>query len=321
MAKQRNRKPARRRDKKGGPGSGRRKPCLFCKDKVEQVDYKDVETLRKFISERRQDPLAPHHRRLPPPPEPGGPRGQARPRARAAALRRRGARRARDRRPRRSRPRPRSRPGALGRCPRPSSSRTSRASARRAPSSTSPRATSATSSSRASSRSRRRQGAVDAARRKADARARRAGRGHPRPGVRRPAQPHGPDDLPAGRRRRPPVRLGHQPGHRRRDPRGARHPRRQAQGPPRGPDQARRHLHGRRGGRRRRDRHDQDHGRREVARLAAGTGCTPGAAGGSRRRQLAQGSRGASWIRRQLRDVGAGRRPSAPGPLLASGVG
>ena len=52
MAKQRNRKPARRRDKKGGPASGRRKPCLFCKDKIEQVDYKDVATLRKFISER-----------------------------------------------------------------------------------------------------------------------------------------------------------------------------------------------------------------------------------------------------------------------------
>ena len=52
MAKARRAKPARRRDKKGGPGSGRRKPCLFCKDKVEQVDYKDVATLRKFISER-----------------------------------------------------------------------------------------------------------------------------------------------------------------------------------------------------------------------------------------------------------------------------
>jgi small subunit ribosomal protein S18 len=52
VAKQRNRKPARRRDKKGGLGSGRRKPCLFCKDKIEQVDYKDVATLRKFISER-----------------------------------------------------------------------------------------------------------------------------------------------------------------------------------------------------------------------------------------------------------------------------
>ena len=53
MAKQRNSSSDKpRRDKKGGPGSGRRKPCLFCKDKVEQVDYKDVATLRKFISER-----------------------------------------------------------------------------------------------------------------------------------------------------------------------------------------------------------------------------------------------------------------------------
>ena len=52
VAKQRNRKPTRRRDKKGGPGSGRRKPCLFCKDKIEHVDYKDVGTLRRFISER-----------------------------------------------------------------------------------------------------------------------------------------------------------------------------------------------------------------------------------------------------------------------------
>src|SRR5205085_12660063 len=53
MAKARGRgKPIRRRDKKGGPGSGRRKPCLHCKDKIEQVDYKDIATLRKFISER-----------------------------------------------------------------------------------------------------------------------------------------------------------------------------------------------------------------------------------------------------------------------------
>ena len=52
MAKQRTRKPVRRRDKKAGAGSGRRKPCLFCKDKIEQVDYKDTATLRKFISER-----------------------------------------------------------------------------------------------------------------------------------------------------------------------------------------------------------------------------------------------------------------------------
>jgi small subunit ribosomal protein S18 len=52
VAKQRSRKPVRRRDKKGGTGSSRRKPCTFCKDKIEQVDYKDVPTLRKFISER-----------------------------------------------------------------------------------------------------------------------------------------------------------------------------------------------------------------------------------------------------------------------------
>jgi len=51
VAKQRSRKP-RRRDKKGAGGSGRRKPCLFCKDKIEQVDYKDTGSLRRFISER-----------------------------------------------------------------------------------------------------------------------------------------------------------------------------------------------------------------------------------------------------------------------------
>lgn len=54
MAKQRKSvtKPSRRRDKKGGPGSGRRKPCPYCKEKVERVDYKDVAGLRRFISER-----------------------------------------------------------------------------------------------------------------------------------------------------------------------------------------------------------------------------------------------------------------------------
>jgi small subunit ribosomal protein S18 len=52
VAKQRNRKPARRRDKRGGPSGGRRKPCPYCKDKIEQVDYKDTSSLRRFISER-----------------------------------------------------------------------------------------------------------------------------------------------------------------------------------------------------------------------------------------------------------------------------
>lgn len=52
MAKQRNRRPVRRREKRGGPGSGRRKPCPYCKDKIEQVDYKDIDGLRRFISEK-----------------------------------------------------------------------------------------------------------------------------------------------------------------------------------------------------------------------------------------------------------------------------
>jgi small subunit ribosomal protein S18 len=55
VAKQRNRGSAakpRRRDRKGGPGSGRRKPCPYCKDKIVQVDYKDVGSLRRFVSER-----------------------------------------------------------------------------------------------------------------------------------------------------------------------------------------------------------------------------------------------------------------------------
>jgi small subunit ribosomal protein S18 len=51
VAKQR-RRPVRRRDRKGGPASGRRKPCPYCRDKIEQVDYKDVSALRRFISER-----------------------------------------------------------------------------------------------------------------------------------------------------------------------------------------------------------------------------------------------------------------------------
>ncbi len=42
----------RRRDRKGGAAAGRRKPCPYCRDKVEQVDYKDLSALRRFISDR-----------------------------------------------------------------------------------------------------------------------------------------------------------------------------------------------------------------------------------------------------------------------------
>ncbi len=34
------------------PMHKRKKVCIFCADKVEEIDYKDVAKLRKFISER-----------------------------------------------------------------------------------------------------------------------------------------------------------------------------------------------------------------------------------------------------------------------------
>ena len=53
MAKARGRQQtSRRRDKKGPPGGGRRKPCQFCRDKVDIVDYKDLASLRRAISDK-----------------------------------------------------------------------------------------------------------------------------------------------------------------------------------------------------------------------------------------------------------------------------
>ncbi len=56
MAKQRGdnqRDSRRRRDgRKGPPGGGRRKPCPFCRDKVDMVDYKDLGALRRAISDK-----------------------------------------------------------------------------------------------------------------------------------------------------------------------------------------------------------------------------------------------------------------------------
>jgi small subunit ribosomal protein S18 len=51
VAKQRSR-PTRRRDRKAGPGGGRRKSCPYCRDKIDQVDYKDIGILRRFVSDR-----------------------------------------------------------------------------------------------------------------------------------------------------------------------------------------------------------------------------------------------------------------------------
>lgn len=52
MAKQRSRPSTRRRDKKGGFGSNRRKSCPCCKAKVNQVDWKDIDALRAFVTDR-----------------------------------------------------------------------------------------------------------------------------------------------------------------------------------------------------------------------------------------------------------------------------
>lgn len=39
-------------DKRRGGGMRRKKVCQFCAEKTEAIDYKDVEKLRKFITER-----------------------------------------------------------------------------------------------------------------------------------------------------------------------------------------------------------------------------------------------------------------------------
>jgi small subunit ribosomal protein S18 len=37
---------------KGALGGGRRKPCPFCRDKVDTVDYRDLGALRRGISDK-----------------------------------------------------------------------------------------------------------------------------------------------------------------------------------------------------------------------------------------------------------------------------
>ena len=46
MAKRNN-----RRQTKQTYSSGRRKSCAFCRDKVEQIDYKDFQSLRRYLSD------------------------------------------------------------------------------------------------------------------------------------------------------------------------------------------------------------------------------------------------------------------------------
>ena len=46
-------KPKTKGRKRGAPTSGstRRKPCYFCKEKVEEIDYKNYNQLRRYTSE------------------------------------------------------------------------------------------------------------------------------------------------------------------------------------------------------------------------------------------------------------------------------
>ena len=46
------RRPKRDKDDKAWQRKGKRKFCIFCKDRTEYIDYKDMMTLRKFVSER-----------------------------------------------------------------------------------------------------------------------------------------------------------------------------------------------------------------------------------------------------------------------------
>ena len=41
-----------RENRRMGARKGRKKVCVFCVDKVNDIDYKDISKLRRFISEK-----------------------------------------------------------------------------------------------------------------------------------------------------------------------------------------------------------------------------------------------------------------------------
>ncbi|HEX7464760.1 MAG TPA: 30S ribosomal protein S18 [Actinomycetota bacterium] len=46
-------RPARKeKDEKAWLKKQKKKVCIFCKDRIDYVDFKDVATLRKFVSDR-----------------------------------------------------------------------------------------------------------------------------------------------------------------------------------------------------------------------------------------------------------------------------
>ena len=54
MAQQKTGGGSERRKRPGGPGGGapRRRNCYFCKEKVDEVDYKNIHQLRRYVSEK-----------------------------------------------------------------------------------------------------------------------------------------------------------------------------------------------------------------------------------------------------------------------------
>lgn len=49
---ERDREGGKKRSYGGGGGMRRKKVCQFCADKTENIEYRDVETLKKYITER-----------------------------------------------------------------------------------------------------------------------------------------------------------------------------------------------------------------------------------------------------------------------------
>jgi small subunit ribosomal protein S18 len=45
-------KTDRSRKRTAPAGTGRRKSCFFCKNKVDEVDYKNLNELRRYVSEK-----------------------------------------------------------------------------------------------------------------------------------------------------------------------------------------------------------------------------------------------------------------------------
>jgi len=53
VARERTQQQQQQRKRPGGPaGAIRRRNCYFCKDKIAEIDYKNVNQLRRYISEK-----------------------------------------------------------------------------------------------------------------------------------------------------------------------------------------------------------------------------------------------------------------------------